>query len=87
MVELKKGDIYIMSTKKRSIFMTNVYTSPPTKRYRYLAASKQDRETLQIEIAEGFSDCCTKSLLAMLRQMNKDITHFIITDLTSKGSE
>lgn len=67
--------------------MTSVYTSPPAKRHNYSFVSKQGDEILRIEIAKGFSDSCTKSLLVVLRQMNKDITRSIITDLVAKGLE
>lgn len=56
--------------------MKNMYTVPFARWTNYSNAIKQDKRTLQIEIAEGFSECCTKPLLLMLHQMDKTVASF-----------
>lgn len=56
--------------------MKNIYTVPFARWPKYSDTTKWDKRTLQIEIAEGFSKCCTKPLLLMLHQMNKTVASF-----------
>lgn len=56
--------------------MRNMYTVPFVRWPKYSDATKRDKRTLQIEIAEGFSECCIKPLLLMLHQMNKAAASF-----------
>lgn len=76
-----------MSTKRRNIFMANIYSSSLVKHHKHSFSSKQkpNDTMLRAEIAKDFSTHCTKKLLIVIRQMNKDITHYVITDLATKG--
>ncbi len=69
--------------------MSNIYSSSLVKprKHSFMLTQISDEELLRIEIAQDFTACCTKTLLMAIHQMNKDITRFVITDLTSKGLE
>ena len=67
--------------------MSNLYTSSPTRKINYSITSASKDTFIRLEIAKDISSYCTKPLLVSLRQMSKDIAHFIVTDFTTKGSE
>lgn len=67
--------------------MVSIYKPFPVKRRKYSFASKPDDKILRMEIAESISEYCTESLLAVVRQLNENITNLILTDLITEGLE
>lgn len=89
MLQLQKGKVCNMSTKRKGVFMTNIYFSSTVKQHKpsFLLKQESDEDILRFEIASGFSTRCTKALLMAIHQMTKEITYCVTSDFISKGSK
>lgn len=65
--------------------MSNLYSSSPSRKVNYSIEDTSDRSFIRLEIAKDISNYCAKPLFLSLRQMNKELVRFLITDHITKG--
>ena len=76
-----------MSTRKRSIYMSNLYTSLPTKQFFSFDSSNpsDNKEKINNIISKEIYSSCTLPLFISLVQMNKKLSQNIICEILTKG--